>query len=542
VIRDAGDSALVLELEPRIDAAVNARAIAIAAAVREARVPGVRDVVPTYRSVAVFFDPLQTRFEAITGALDRAGVQAGRVELPRVVEIPVAYGGDNGPDLTEVAALTGFTEAEVIRRHAEAEYRVFMLGFVPGFAYMGVVDEGIAVPRRPTPRVKVPAGSVAIAGKQTGIYPQETPGGWRLIGRTRVRPFDPQRTPAFLVAPGDHVRFKAVSTLDDTGPVEQPSRLAQDVATGGIVVVRPGMLTTVQDLGRWGYQDRGVPVAGPMDAVAHRLANAAAGNAPDAATLEITLVGPELRFEQETVVAISGADLGATLDGSTIAKDTAVGVRSGATLRFTGRRDGARAYLAVSGGIAERPVLGSRATHVLSVMGGHRGRPLVAGDRLPLAPSRPSARKRITSGRSPLATGGVTGGARLRVLTGPQDDFFDAESLESLQRTRFIVSAQSNRMAYRLTGGTVRRSRDLEMISDATVAGGIQVPPSGELILLMADRQTSGGYPQIATVITADLPLAGQLAPGDWVEFSVCTKREAMAALIAQEGQLLALL
>ena len=542
MIRDAGDSALVLELEPRIDAAVNARAIAIAAAVREARIPGVRDVVPTYRSVAVFFDPLQTRFEAVTSALDRAGTHAARVDLPRVVEIPVAYGGDNGPDLAEVAALTALTESEVIRRHADAEYRVFMLGFVPGFAYMGVVDESIAVPRRPTPRVKVPAGSVAIAGRQTGIYPQETPGGWRLIGRTRVRAFDPLRTPEFLVAPGDHVRFNAVSSLDETGPVEPPSSLTQDATTGGMVVVRPGMLTTVQDLGRWGYQDRGVPVAGPMDMVAHRVANAAAGNAPDAATLEITLVGPELRFEEEAVVAISGADLGATLDGSTIAKNTAVGVRSGATLRFTGRRDGARAYLAVGGGVAERLVLGSRATHVLSAMGGHRGRPLAAGDRLPLAPSRASTTRRVTAARPPFPAGGVTGGARLRVLTGPQDDFFDAEALESLQATRFIVSSQSNRMAYRLTGGTVRRSGDFEMISDATVAGGIQVPPSGDPILLMADRQTSGGYPQIATVITADLPLAGQLAPGDWVEFSVCSRREAIAALIAQEGQLLALL
>lgn len=537
MIRDAGDSALVLELEPRIDAAVNARAIAIADAVRRARVPGVRDVVSTYRSVAVFFDPLQTRFEAVTSALDRAEAEPGRIEPPRDVEIPVAYGGDAGPDLAEVAALTGLSEAEVIRRHVAAEYRVFMLGFVPGFAYMGVVDESIAVPRRPTPRVTVPAGSVAIAGRQTGIYPQETPGGWRLIGRTRVRPFDPSRTPEFLVAPGDHVRFIPVSSLDDTGAPAPPSTPTHDRTTGGIVVIRPGMLTTVQDLGRWGYQDRGVPVAGPMDVVAHRVANAAVGNAADAATLEITLVGPELRFEQDAVVAISGATLGATLDGSTIANDIAVRARAGATVRFAGRRDGARAYFAVGGGIAEPPVLGSRATHVLSVMGGHRGRPLAAGDRLPLAPSKASTARRIVATRPAAA-----GGARLRVLSGPQEDFFDADSLESLQRTRFTVSPQSNRMAYRLTGGVVRRSGDLEMISDATVAGGIQVPPSGEPILLMADRQTSGGYPQIATVITADLPLAGQLAPGDWVEFTVCTRREAIAALIAQEGKLLAVL
>ncbi|MGH9347446.1 MAG: 5-oxoprolinase subunit PxpB [Vicinamibacterales bacterium] len=536
MIRDAGESALVLELEPRIDAAVNARAIAIGASVRGEGIAGVRDVVSTYRSVAVFFDPLQTRLEAVTAALGRAAREPGRVEASRIVEVLVAYGGENGPDLQDVAGETGLSEAEIIRRHAAEVYRVFMLGFVPGFAYLGILDPSIAVPRRATPRVRVPAGSVAIAGRQTGIYPQETPGGWRLIGRTRVRPFDPSRTPQFLVEAGDHVRFVPVASLDDTGPAPAAAPPAAQGSAGGLVVLRPGMLTTVQDLGRWGYQDRGVPVAGPMDAVAHRLANAAVGNAVDAATLEVTLIGPELRFEEEAMIAVAGADLGATLDSVAIPPCTAVRAPSGATLRFSGRRTGSRAYVAVGGGLDVPRVLGSRATHVLSAMGGHRGRPLVAGDRLPLArraavsaPSRPAPARAV-----------ATGGVRLRVLPGPQEDDFGESGLEILQRTRFTVSPQSNRMAYRLTGGTIPRATDREMISDATCFGGIQVPPSGEPILLMADRQTSGGYPQVATVVAADLPLAGQLAPGDWVEFRVCSRREALAALIAQEGQLLA--
>ena len=538
MIRDAGDSALVLELEPRIDAAVNARAIAIADAVRRVAVPGVRDVVSTYRSVAVFFDAVQTRIEAVTAALDGAAGERGGLSPARTVEVPVAYGGEAGPDLRDVAAQTGLSEAEVIRRHSDVTYRVFMLGFVPGFAYLGVVDESIAVPRRSSPRVRVPGGSVAIAGRQTGIYPQETPGGWQLIGRTRVRPFDASRTPAFLVAAGDQVRFIPAASLEDTGPPAAAADTARDDTSGGLVVIRPGMLTTVQDVGRWGYQDRGVPVAGPMDAAAHRLANAMLGNPADAATLEVTLLGPELRLEQDAVLAIAGADLEATLDHSPVALNTAFRARAGATLRFGARRNGTRAYLAIGGGIAVPPILGSRATHVLSAIGGHRGRPLAAGDRLPLVPhATPSSSRRTAPARAR-----ADGGARLRVLPGPQDDFFDAAALDALQRTRFTVSSQSNRMAYRLTGGHVHRSTHREMISDTTVFGGIQVPQSGEPILLMADRQTSGGYPQVATVITADLPLAGQLAPGDWVEFSVCTRREAMAALIAREGELLAIL
>lgn len=537
MIRDAGDSALILELEPLIDAGVNARAIAMADAVRRQDVPGVRDVVSTYRSVAVFFDPLRTRLEDVTAALDRGAAQDASVEASRVVEVPVAYGGELGPDLADVALETGLSEAEVIRRHAESTYRVFMLGFVPGFAYMGTVDESIAVPRRPTPRMRVPAGSVAIAGRQTGIYPQETPGGWRLLGRTRVRPFDASRTPEFLVRSGDHVRFVRVSSLDDTGPVATRTEEAVDVGGGGLVVIRPGLLSTVQDLGRWGYQDRGVPVAGPMDVMAHRLANAVVGNGRGAATLEVTLAGPELRFDQDVSFAIAGADLSATLDGRPVSRHVPMRARAGAMLRFGQRRHGARAYVAVGGGIGVPDVLGSRATHVLSAMGGHRGRPLAAGDRLPVVSTPPAPLPRAVVS----APGATAGGARLRVLPGPQELFFDEAALERLQRTRFSVSPQSNRMAYRLTGATIPRASDREMISDVTIVGGIQVPPSGEPILLMADRQTSGGYPQIATVITADLPSAGQLAPGDWVEFSVCTRREAIAALIAQETQFLAL-
>jgi KipI family sensor histidine kinase inhibitor len=550
VIRDAGDSALVFELEPRVDAGVNARAVAMADAVRAAAIPGVRDVVSTYRSVAVFFDPLQTRLEAVTRALESAAGQPPPARETARVDVPVVYGGEHGPDLAGVAAHTSLTEAEVVGRHASQPYRVFMLGFVPGFAYMGIVDESIAVPRRATPRVRVPAGSVAIAGRQTGVYPQETPGGWHLLGRTRTRMFDVDRSPQFLVRAGDEVRFVPVKSVEETGPAlrpgsgqaprarngQSPSAERPGTPRAGLTVLAPGLLSTIQDLGRWGYQDRGVPVAGPMDPVSHRLANAAAGNPADAATIEITLLGPELRFEQPAVFAIAGADLGARVGERAIACGTPAHARAGDVLRFANRVRGARAYLAVSGGILTGQVMGSRATHLVSAMGGVAGRALVAGDRLPLAPVADQGGGRSGAIRADSGAGRV----RLRVLPGPQDDFFEAAAFDRLQSGTFRVSPQSNRMAYRLTSATVPRASDREMISDATVFGGIQVPPSGEPILLMADRQTSGGYPQIATVITADLPLAGQLAPGDEVEFAICTRREALAALISQEGMLLA--
>lgn len=209
----AGDAALVVEFDERIDPAISARGVALADAVSAEHIAGVRDVVPTYRSVAVYFDPLQTNQEALVGVLERlAGqpVRSGKIRRDQI-RVPVCYGGDYGPDLAAVAAFAGLSEADVIDIHAGGVYQVLMLGFTPGFAYMGLVDSRIAAPRLDTPRPRVPRGSVAIAQQQTAIYPSETPGGWRLIGRTSIRPFDMARPDPFLFRAGDEVRFVPIA-------------------------------------------------------------------------------------------------------------------------------------------------------------------------------------------------------------------------------------------------------------------------------------------------------------------------------------------
>lgn len=223
----AGDSALVVEFEERIDPDVNARAICCAEAIQAAGFAGVRDVVPTYRSVAVYFDPLRTDGDALMQRLHKEAEQP----LPPVpaartpVRIPVCYGGDLGPDLSGVASFAGMQEADVVRVHAAATYRVFMLGFVPGFAYLGIVDDRIAMPRHATPRVRVPVGSVGIAGVQTGVYPAETPGGWQLIGGTLVKPFDPSREDPFLMKAGDAVQFYSIDRDEYERMLPGPNRL-----------------------------------------------------------------------------------------------------------------------------------------------------------------------------------------------------------------------------------------------------------------------------------------------------------------------------
>ena len=215
-VRRDGDASLVLAFPARLDPGINARCVDVAEALRRRRVRGVRDVVEAFATVTVHFDPLAGDVEEIAAVLRRLAVECAAfpdrdaVRRGRRVRLPVCYGGVHGPDLADVARFARCSEAEVVDRHCRPRYRVYMLGFQPGFAYLGAVDRRIAAPRRPTPRVHVPAGAVGIAGRQTGVYPVASPGGWQLVGRTPVRIFDMTRPDPFLLAAGDQVRFEPI--------------------------------------------------------------------------------------------------------------------------------------------------------------------------------------------------------------------------------------------------------------------------------------------------------------------------------------------
>jgi antagonist of KipI len=281
-------------------------------------------------------------------------------------------------------------------------------------------------------------------------------------------------------------------------------------------IERPGILTTVQDLGRWGHQSDGVPVSGALDWFSHRLANGLLGNDPGSATLEVTLMGPQLRFEQAASFAVTGAEFRLTLDGEPVEMNQMVEAAPGAVLKFGERVRGARAYVAIDGGIEVPSVLGSRSTHVLTGMGGHQGRALRAGDVLEKGVGRVFRPIRPKNPPDPFFTRD-----KLRVIAA------DNHLAERLTQQRFQISAQSNRMGYRLIvdrpTSSVDRRPTGELISTAIPTGTIQVPPTGEPILLMNDHATTGGYEIAAVVITADLPVAAQLAPGDWVAFETCS-------------------
>lgn len=305
-----------------------------------------------------------------------------------------------------------------------------------------------------------------------------------------------------------------------------------------IIVVKGGWLTTVQDLGRYGYQQYGVPVAGAMDSFSAMVANRLVGNPDQAAVLELTLKGSELQFEQDSVIAITGADLSPTINGGTVPLWQSILVPHGGRLRFGQQRTGTRAYLAIAGGIDVPLVLGSRSTHCASETGGLGGRPLQQGDIL--YGGKPGKfLSRLIGKRLPdrlLPRYGRS--ATLGIIPGPQQNFFSDTSLATLTWATYTVSPQSDRMGYRLTGPKVAPKRSMRFISDCTAMGALQVPPDGRPILLMADRQTTGGYPKIAVVISADLPLAAQLAPGDTVTFAPCSIARAQTALRKHRTQL----
>src|SRR5215469_1878502 len=296
-IRPAGDAALLLDLTEAGHETGNGVA-GIAAVIRTASLPGVVDVVPAAATVLVTVEPGSCDLADLAARL-RELVAAPVPPLPASTEsdllIPTVY---DGPDLADVAAVTGLSEIDVIARHASSRYRVDWLGFSPGFGYLTGLDPALAaVGRLGTPRVAVPAGSVAIAGGFAAVYPAASPGGWRLLGRTNVALWDSAEDPPALLSPGRHVRFRIVDRLPPRPEAQPAAGPAHPPDERSVEVLQPGPLTTVQDLGRAGLAHLGVPRSGAADAASLRRANGQVGNPPDAAGLEVTLGRLVVRFE-----------------------------------------------------------------------------------------------------------------------------------------------------------------------------------------------------------------------------------------------------
>lgn len=509
------------------------------------RPAGVEDVVPAARTLLVLFRPSALSARDVAGWLRRtaaalAAAPAGAAGASpaasdaRLVEIPVRYEGE---DLDEVAERLGLTRAELIERHTGSDYLAAFAGFAPGFVYLAGGDPCFhGIPRRAAPRVRVPAGSVAVAGDFSAVYPSDSPGGWQLLGVTPWRMWDMERAEPALVRPGFRVRFRdleaagvAYSLPGDNG--RPPAATVPSMGLAAVAapsacfdVLSAGPQTLVQDLGRPGLTGMGVSLSGALDRGALRAANRIVGNPADAPVLENALGGLRLVCRGRAVVAITGAQ-------AEIRLTTAVGVRlpaaagrplaldEGDELRIGTPGAGVRCYVAVRGGWDVAPVLGSCATDTLAGIG---PAPLRAGDRLRVgtAPggARPGAVLTGAASPPPLPRRGEL--VVLDIVLGPRSDWFSPAALDLLIHQEWTVTPQSDRVGMRLAGTEpLTRSRQGELPSEGTVAGAIQVPAGGQPVLFLADHPLTGGYPVIGAVVARDLDRAAQIPVGARLRF-----------------------
>ncbi|WP_119459988.1 biotin-dependent carboxyltransferase family protein [Rhodospirillaceae bacterium SYSU D60014] len=305
-----------------------------------------------------------------------------------------------------------------------------------------------------------------------------------------------------------------------------------------LAVVAPGLHTTIQDRGRFGHQDVGMPVSGPLDDVGLRLANALVGNPPGMAALEILMQGPTLEVAAESVrVALAGSGAGIEVLGEearVVPSWRSITLRRGQSFRIRALADSACAYLAVEGGFAIEPCLGSLSTYVRGGIGGLHGGALRPGDNLPLRFDAATERDEVMLPKTPDLAPNRT----IRVVLGPQQDYFTDAAVDTLLSSDYRVSQNADRMGFRLDGPILAHRDGYNIVSDGIATGAIQVPGSGQPILLLADHGTAGGYPKIATVISADLPVIGRRRPGDGIRFAAVTVAEAEAIRQQEEAAL----
>ena len=558
----ASEDSLQIQFEQKICPGVNHQISAFCRAfeLMTKDMPEIIEIVPTYCAVSIYFDEKSASQELIKKIAlevlekmddkEGSGARAGEGDLPeggRLISIPVCYEDQEfAPDLEKVCAHAKMTKEDVIRLHSASDYLIYMMGFLPGFPYLGGMDERLNTPRLESPRTKIPAGSLAIGGAQTGLYPVESPGGWNIIGRTPLKLFDLSRNPQFLYRAGDKIRFVPVSrqefdSFDEeswmkeefralataTAASSAPCKKETFACGGGIKILEAGLLTTVQDSGTRGFQKYGISQSGSMDMTSFRLANRLCGNDQNAACLETTLSGPTLTFVNECDFVLTGAVFEASnLDGQRIEMNKKYHASAGSKLSCGFASKGLRSYIAFSGGILVADFFGSRSTNLKSKSGGYYGRKLQAGDQLALGykkGDRTPGQEAEKAEEAALVAGGTVFPGEILTLKcekSSQTDFFDEECLKRFTSLVYTIAPQSDRMGIRFTGESLNCGKT-DIISDAIPLGAVQITSAGLPVVMASDRQTTGGYAKIACVKKESMCCLVQALPGTKVRFNL---------------------
>jgi KipI family sensor histidine kinase inhibitor len=504
-----------VQFADRIEPEANVRLHALCKVLLENLILGITDIYPGYINLYTEFDAAVVNRAKVRAWVRKYLESLEVTQNTREVIVATHY---DGQDLEWVAEQTGLSVAEVIQKHSQQTYRVYTVGFAPGQPLMGTLDPALYLPRRATPRKRVPANSVAIAVAQTCIYPLPTPGGWHLLGTALEAAYDPHRAEPFLFQAGDTVRFVVSDSVvsdsvvsnsvssDGNSPKETEALelLPNEPGLPVFHVEEAGLLDLVVDEGRFFGARFGLARSGPIDARSAHIANAVVGNKSSESLLELTLTGPVLSVLRDSVIGFAGFGMTCLLDGEEIPLATSVAVRSGQRLSFKPNVKGSRAYLAVAGGFETQAFMGSASADVQ----GRIGRALRVGDVLGL-----SENKKTRAGFHAYAAA-LPERISVRLLAGPQAT---PEAMGVLGHASFTV-ASLDRMGVRLTGPKVPSG---EIISEPTPLGAVQITNNGDPIILLNDRGGIGGYTKPAVVHPADLPLVAQLRPGQELRFTL---------------------
>lgn len=483
-------------------------------------IDGITQMLPAARTVLIEYDPLYVSSPQLAQMISQRSFEQSSLSLGKLVEIDVEY---NGCDLDEVAEYLRLPVNALIDWHTETQFQVAFTGFAPGFAYLKSLETSLVVPRRDTPRAKIPMGSVALAGEFSGIYPKDSPGGWQLIGQTSQAMWDLNRVRPALLEPGDRVQFVSRQKV----AIAMPQRVSHPPAElssqrNGLIVDKAGLFSTFQDFGRVNKASQGVSPSGAMDQYAYRVANQLVGNCLDKVVIELTHGNFSARVMGELVVALTGAPCKVSVkdqDGRSVPCEfnQPFALCEGDTLSIGPSKAGVRSYLAARGGWLCDKVLGSASFDSLAKLG---PQPLRVGDRIIVCSdsSLNAVQPYYSEPSQRYPTVNTT--VQLDIVLGPHCDWFCEHALDILSSTTWKVAKQSDRIGIRLESTeTIGRKVTEELPSEGVVTGSIQVPASGQPLIFMRDHPLTGGYPVIACIADYHLDLVAQLPVGTSVLF-----------------------
>lgn len=482
---------------------------------------GIEAMVPAARTLLIRTDGLQPLAQLAREIARHQLINRTAGDYQQIT-IPLHY---NGEDLPFVAELYGLSVQQFIARHQQTSWKVAFIGFAPGFAYLTSMTSQWNTPRRHTPRTQIPAGSVALAGEFSGVYPGVSPGGWQLIGKTEMKMWDSRREPPALLLPGSEVRFvdqQHASRLISLPVTPATGRNVKPSANPLLKILNPGLQTSWQDAGRSGGEVMGISPSGAMDKGAFRHANHIAGNPPDTPCLEITGGGFRALAQQDLVMVLTGAPCPVTLRISgksyNVTFFTPFSLAAGDEIMIGAPACGIRSYLAIRGGCETERFLNSASFDSLAKAG---PAPLQPGDLLyPARGIKPLAVQLSSAAIARLPASGET--VILDIIAGPRTDWFTSQAIHLLTCQKWHVTMQSNRIGLRLQGEQgLERSQHQELPSEGVCSGAIQVPASGQPVLFLNDHPLTGGYPVIAALADYHLDLAGQIPPGGGICFNL---------------------